>query len=75
MIMERVMVIGCCDAEKSTFSKRLSIITELEVVHLDQYSKLPIVKKTIIKPQNKIHSNTFDKQTQTNQPKQVFICN
>jgi len=37
MIMKRVMVMGCCGAGKSTFSKRLSMITELDLIHLDQY--------------------------------------
>lgn len=35
--MKRVMVIGCCGAGKSTFSKRLHSILGLELIHLDQY--------------------------------------
>jgi len=35
--MKRVMVIGCGGAGKSTFSKQLHSITNLEVFHLDHY--------------------------------------
>lgn len=35
--MNRIMVIGCCGAGKSTFSKKLGQLTNLEVIHLDQY--------------------------------------
>lgn len=35
--MNRVMVIGCCGAGKSTFAKKLGNITKLEVIHLDQH--------------------------------------
>ncbi len=35
--MKRVMVIGCCGAGKSTFSKKLGEHTNLEVIHLDQH--------------------------------------
>ena len=31
------MVIGCCGAGKSTFSKKLQSITKLPLIHLDQY--------------------------------------
>ena len=48
------MVIGCCGAGKSTFSKRLSIITELEIIHLDQYYWKPNWKETEKPEWNKI---------------------
>lgn len=35
--MQRVMVIGCCGAGKSTFAKALHGITHLELLHLDSY--------------------------------------
>ena len=35
--MKRVMVIGCCGAGKSTFSKKLHEILGLEIIHLDQH--------------------------------------
>ena len=35
--MQRIMVIGCCGAGKSTFSKKLNEILGLEVIHLDQH--------------------------------------
>jgi len=35
--MERIMIIGCCGAGKSTLSKKLGKLTGLEVIHLDQY--------------------------------------
>lgn len=31
------MVLGCCGAGKSTFSKKLGELNNLEVIHLDQY--------------------------------------
>lgn len=35
--MKRVMIIGCCGAGKSTFSRKLHRITQLELIHLDQH--------------------------------------
>jgi len=35
--MKRVMILGCCGAGKSTFSKKLGSLTNLEVIHLDQH--------------------------------------
>jgi adenylate kinase family enzyme len=34
--MQKVMVIGCCGAGKSTFSKKLQERTGLQLIHLDQ---------------------------------------
>ena len=34
--MQKIMVIGCCGAGKSTFSRRLHTVTGLELIHLDQ---------------------------------------
>jgi len=34
--MKRVMIIGSCGAGKSTFAKKLSSITGLDLIHLDQ---------------------------------------
>lgn len=34
--MQRIMVIGCCGAGKSTFSKQLHSLTNIELIHLDQ---------------------------------------
>jgi len=34
--MKRVLVIGCCGAGKSTFSRKLQNLTGLDVIHLDQ---------------------------------------
>ena len=39
--MHRILVIGCCDAGKSTFSKKLQSILKLEFIHLDQYYHKP----------------------------------
>ena len=36
-MMERVMVIGCCGAGKSTLTRKLKSILKLPVIHLDQY--------------------------------------
>lgn len=41
MIMEKVMVIGCCGAGKSTFSRKLHQITQLPLIHLDMEYWLP----------------------------------
>ena len=35
--MKRVMVIGCCGSGKSIFSKKLSEVLDLPLIHLDQY--------------------------------------
>ncbi|MBL7816978.1 MAG: hypothetical protein JNL70_18285 [Saprospiraceae bacterium] len=60
--MQRVIVIGCCGAGKSTFARRLHDVTGLELIHLDQYHWQPnwveiektawveTVKKLIEKP-------------------------
>ena len=38
---ERILVIGCCGAGKSTFSKELEKIINLPVIHLDKYYHKP----------------------------------
>lgn len=35
--MQKIMVIGCCGAGKSTLAKKLGQLTKLPVFHLDQY--------------------------------------
>lgn len=35
--MQRIMVIGCCGAGKSTLSKKLHEILKLELIHLDRH--------------------------------------
>jgi len=44
--MKRVMVIGCCGAGKSTFAKKLSALTNLDLFHLDQYYWKPNWEET-----------------------------
>jgi adenylate kinase family enzyme len=39
--MKKVLVIGCCGAGKSTFSRKLHHIINLELIHLDQYYHKP----------------------------------
>ena len=39
--LQRILVTGCCGAGKSTFSKKLKSILNLEVIHLDQYYHKP----------------------------------
>ena len=39
--MQKILVIGCCGSGKSTFSKKLQSILNLEVIHLDQYYHKP----------------------------------
>lgn len=39
------MVIGCCGAGKSTFSKALHAATQLELIHLDQHYWKPERRK------------------------------
>ena len=39
--MEKVLVIGCCGAGKSTFSKKLEKILKLPLIHLDKYYHKP----------------------------------
>ena len=39
--LKKILVIGCCGAGKSTFSKKLQSILKLELIHLDQYYHKP----------------------------------
>lgn len=39
--MKKVLVLGCCGAGKSTFSKRLHSILKLPLIHLDCYYHKP----------------------------------
>ena len=39
--MEKVLVIGCCGAGKSTLSKKLEKILKLPLIHLDKYYHKP----------------------------------
>ena len=39
--LQKILVIGCCGAGKSTFSKKLQSILKLELIHLDQYYHKP----------------------------------
>ena len=39
--LERVLVIGCCGAGKSTFAKKLEKILKLPLIHLDAYYHKP----------------------------------
>ena len=39
--LQKILVIGCCGAGKSTFSKKLHSILNLEIIHLDQYYHKP----------------------------------
>ena len=38
---QRILVIGCCGAGKSTFSKKLQSILKLELIHLDKHYHKP----------------------------------
>ena len=39
--IQKILVIGCCGAGKSTFSKKLQSVLNLERIHLDQYYHKP----------------------------------
>ncbi|MEM6844537.1 MAG: DNA topology modulation protein [Bacteroidota bacterium] len=39
--MDKIMIIGCSGAGKSTFSTKLHEITAIELIHLDQHHWLP----------------------------------
>jgi len=39
--MQKVLVIGCCGAGKSTFSKKLQSILNVALIHLDRYYHKP----------------------------------
>ncbi|MBC8265377.1 MAG: hypothetical protein H8E84_00240 [Flavobacteriales bacterium] len=39
--MNKILVIGCCGAGKSTFSRKLHSIINLKLIHLDQYYHNP----------------------------------
>ena len=44
--LQKILVIGCCGAGKSTFSKKLQSILNLELIHLDQYYHKPNWEET-----------------------------
>ena len=44
--LKKILVIGCCGAGKSTFSKKLQSIINLEIIHLDQYYHKPNWEET-----------------------------
>lgn len=44
--MQRIMVLGCCGAGKSTFSKKIHDKLGLELIHLDQYYWKPNWEET-----------------------------
>ena len=39
--MKKILVIGCCGAGKSTFSKKLQAILKLPLIHLDAHYHKP----------------------------------
>ena len=39
--MKKILVLGCCGAGKSTFSKKIHSILKLDLIHLDQYYHKP----------------------------------
>jgi len=39
--LHKILVIGCCGAGKSTFSKKLQSFLNVEIIHLDQYYHKP----------------------------------
>ena len=44
--LQKILVIGCCGAGKSIFSKKLQSILNLEIIHLDQYYHKPNWEET-----------------------------
>jgi adenylate kinase family enzyme len=44
--MKRTMIIGCCGAGKSTFSRALHSLSKIELIHLDQHYWKPNWKET-----------------------------
>lgn len=52
--MKRVVVLGCCGAGKSTFSRELAQLTELPIIHLDQHYFEPNWKEKEKSEWNKI---------------------
>ena len=44
--MNRIMIIGCSGAGKSTFARKLHAITKIKLIHLDQYFWQPNWVKT-----------------------------
>jgi adenylate kinase family enzyme len=59
--MQKIMVIGCCGAGKSTFSKRLQEITNLELIHLDQHYWKPNWEETDKNEWQKVVQQLADK--------------
>lgn len=59
--MKRIMVIGCCGAGKSTFSRKLNSITKIELIHLDQFYWKPNWGETKSEEWEKIVQHLADK--------------
>lgn len=59
--MERIMVLGCCGAGKSTFSRALQAITKLELIHLDQYYWKPDWEETAAAEWNEVVQKLAEK--------------
>jgi len=59
--LKKILVIGCCGAGKSTFSKKLYSILNLEIIHLDQYYHKPNWEETEQDEWNKIVNNLVQK--------------
>ena len=59
--LKKILVIGCCGAGKSTFSKKLHSILNLEIIHLDQYYHKPNWKETEQDEWKKIVNNLVKK--------------
>jgi len=52
--MKRIMVVGCCGSGKSTLARKLHVITNLKLFHLDQYYWKPNWKPTEEKEWNTV---------------------
>lgn len=52
--MKRVVILGCCGAGKSTFSRKLAKLTKLPIIHLDQHYFNPNWKEKDKNEWNKI---------------------
>jgi len=59
--MNRIMIIGCCGAGKSTLSRKLHKITGLELIHLDQHYWKPNWVETHKAEWEKIVTNLSEK--------------
>lgn len=61
--INRVCILGCCGAGKSTLAKKLQVITKLELIHLDQHYWKPNWVESTKSDWDIVHKQLINKPT------------